>query len=79
MFCKNFLITNVIQFVSDTMIAFSQEDGTKIRSKQFSEFGSEIIRLIDNYITMRFFKTTLGGQQSFIRLPFMSVLGKSLQ
>ena len=38
----NFVIAGVIQFVSGTMTIFSEGDGTKIRSKQssqFSEFG----------------------------------------
>ena len=36
----NFLIADVIQFVSGTMTTFSQGDAAKIKSKQFSEFGS---------------------------------------
>ena len=35
----NFLITDVIQFSSDTKITFSQGGAAKIESKQFSEFG----------------------------------------
>ena len=38
----NFLIAYVIQFVSNTMITFSQYIGTKSKFKQFSEFGSRI-------------------------------------
>ena len=34
------LIEDLIQFVSGTMTTFSQGDGTKIKSKQFLEFGS---------------------------------------
>ena len=37
----SFLIEDLIHFVSGTMITFSQGDGTKIKSKQFSEFGSQ--------------------------------------
>ena len=35
----NFLIADVIWFVSGTIITFSQGGAAKIRSKQFSEFG----------------------------------------
>ena len=35
-----FLIADVIQFVSGTMITFSQRGAAKIKSNQFSEFGS---------------------------------------
>ena len=35
----NFLITDMIQFSSDTKIAFSQGGAAKIKTKQFSEFG----------------------------------------
>ena len=41
MFNKNFLTADVIQFVSGTMTTFSQGDGTKIKSKQFSVFSSQ--------------------------------------
>ena len=37
----SFLTEDLIQFVSGTMTTFSQGDGTKINSKQFSEFGSQ--------------------------------------
>ena len=37
----SFLIEDLIQFVSGTMTPFLQGDGTKIRSNQFSEFGSQ--------------------------------------
>ena len=36
----NFLITEMIQFVSGKMRTFSQRGAAKLRSKQFSEFGS---------------------------------------
>ena len=36
----NALIAHVMQFVSGTMITVSQRDVTKIRSEQFSEFGT---------------------------------------
>ena len=36
----NALIAIVMQFMSGTMITLSQRDVTKIRSKQFSEFGT---------------------------------------
>ena len=36
----NFLTADVIQFVSGTIITFSQGDATKTKSKKFSEFGS---------------------------------------
>ena len=36
----NFLLVDVIQFVSGTMITFSQGGVAKIESKQFSDFGS---------------------------------------
>ena len=36
----NFLIADDIQSVSGTMITFSQGGAAKIKSKQFSEFGS---------------------------------------
>ena len=39
----NFLIADVIQFSSNTKITFSQRGVTKIKSKQFSEFGSRTI------------------------------------
>ena len=35
----NFLIADVIQFASGKRITFSQGDATKIKSKQFLEFG----------------------------------------
>ena len=35
------LTEDLIQFVSGTMTTFSQGDGTKINSTQFSEFGSQ--------------------------------------
>ena len=35
----NVLIADVIQFVSGTMTSFSQGGATKIKSKQFLEFG----------------------------------------
>ena len=38
----NFLIADVKQFSSDTKIIFSQGGATKIKSEQFSEFGSRI-------------------------------------
>ena len=34
----------MIQFVSGTIITFSQRGAAKIKSKQFSEFGSQTIR-----------------------------------
>ena len=34
----NFLIPDVIYFVSGTMITFSKGDAAKMKSKQFSEF-----------------------------------------
>ena len=37
----NFLIADVMWILSDTKISYSQEDATKIRFKQFSEFGSQ--------------------------------------
>ena len=36
----NFMIGDVIELSSDTKIAFSQGGATKIKSKQFLEFGS---------------------------------------
>ena len=36
----NFLIADVTYFVSGTMITFSPGGATKIKFKQFSEFGS---------------------------------------
>ena len=36
----NFLTADVIWFVSGTAITFSQGGAAKIKSKQFSEFGS---------------------------------------
>ena len=35
-----FLIPDLIKFVFGTMVAFSQGGAAKIKSKQFSEFGS---------------------------------------
>ena len=47
----SFLIEDVIQFVSCTMTTFSQDDGTKIKSKQFSaQFDSQT-----NTITHEFY------------------------
>ena len=43
----NFLIADVIQVVSDTITTFSQGSAAKIKSEQFSEFGS---RTIEPYI-----------------------------
>ena len=37
----NFLIADVILFLSNTKINFLLRDATKIKSKQFSEFGSQ--------------------------------------
>ena len=37
----SFLIEDLVQFVSGTITNFSQGDGTKTKSKQFSEFGSQ--------------------------------------
>ena len=37
-----FLIADVIQLVSGTMTTFSQGDGTKTKSKHFSDFASRI-------------------------------------
>ena len=37
----NFLIADVIQFVSGTITTFSQGNGTKTQSKQLLEFGSQ--------------------------------------
>ena len=37
----SFLTEDLIQFVSDTMTTSLQGDGTKISSKQFSEFSSQ--------------------------------------
>ena len=39
----NFLIADVIPFVSGLMTIFTQEDGTKRKFKQFSEYGSQTI------------------------------------
>ena len=36
----NFLIAEVIKFVSGTMITFSQRGAVKMECKQFSVFGS---------------------------------------
>ena len=44
----NFLIADVIQFVSGTMTTFSQADGTKIKSEQFSEFRSRTKNFYEN-------------------------------
>ena len=41
MFNMNFLIGDVILFLSDSKIIFSQRDATKIKYNQFSEFGSQ--------------------------------------
>ena len=41
MFNMNFLIADVILFLSKANITFSQRDATKIKSKQFPEFGSQ--------------------------------------
>ena len=41
--CINFLIADVIKFVPGTMITFSQGGAAKIKSKQFSEFGSRTV------------------------------------
>ena len=43
---RNCLIADVISFVSGTMITFSQEGAAKIKSKQFSEFGSRTIPVV---------------------------------
>ena len=40
----NFLIADVTYFVSGTMITFPQGGATKIKSEQFSEFGSQTIK-----------------------------------
>ena len=40
----NSVIAAVIQFVSGTMITFSQGDATKIKTKRFSDFGSRTIQ-----------------------------------
>ena len=40
----NFLIVDVIKFVSGTMITFSQGVAAIVDSKQFSEFGPRTIR-----------------------------------
>ena len=37
----NYLIADVIQFVSGTMTSFSRGDATKIKSMNFAEFGSQ--------------------------------------
>ena len=42
----NFLIADVILFLSDAKITFSQKDATKIKSKQFSDFGSQTISIV---------------------------------
>ena len=42
----NFMIADVTYFVSGTMITFSQRGATKIKSEQFSEFGSRTNRLL---------------------------------
>ena len=41
----NFLIADVIQFSSNTKIIFSHRNVTKLKAKQFSDFGSRTIRL----------------------------------
>ena len=38
----NFLIANVIYFVSSTMITFSQGGAAKLKSKQFSELAPRL-------------------------------------
>ena len=43
----NFLIADLIKFVSGIAIAFSQGDATKIKSGQFSEFGSGTICILN--------------------------------
>ena len=48
----NFLIADVIWFVSGTMIAFSQWGAAKIKSKKFSEFGSRADGLIVQFNTL---------------------------
>ena len=48
----SFLTEDLMQFVFCTMATFSQGDGTKINSKQFSEFGS-----ITHTITHGFYLT----------------------
>ena len=48
----NFLIAEVIYFLSDTNIVFSQENATKIKSKQFSEFDSVSGPIIDSCILL---------------------------
>ena len=45
----NFLIVYVIQFVFGIMITFSQGDATKIKSKQFSEFGYQTGSITDTF------------------------------
>ena len=42
----NFLIADMIWFVSGTIITFSQGGTAKIKSKQFSEFGSWTISAV---------------------------------
>ena len=41
----NCLIAEVIYFLSDTKITFSEWDATKIKSTQFSQFGSLALML----------------------------------
>ena len=45
----NFLICRYDIFLSDTQINFSQGDATKIKSKQFSEFGSWTVTTSDHF------------------------------
>ena len=42
------LVADVIWFLSATMITFSQGGAAKIKSKQFSEFGSRSERQVPN-------------------------------
>ena len=52
----NFLIANVIQFVSGTMTTFSQGDGTKIKSTMIqsgdiSKLSAMVLYHLENYLT----------------------------
>ena len=68
----NFLIADVILFVSGTMTTFSQGDGTKIKPKQFSEFGSRTIKWPKHfYIT---FGCHAQGKQRLLNPKLLVVL-----
>ena len=48
----SFLTEDLIQFVFGTMTTFSQGDGTKINSRQFSEFGSQTDKSLIDFILL---------------------------